>query len=104
MYDLYDVEYGIYNHLVPQDPPRKFASVELHPDEDVCKISPIYGRMEEYHTAGVYEILKISFFEMMQRPRYEVEQILAFCRKQSKEMAKATAGATRDLDKMLKGG
>ncbi len=80
-----------------------FASVLLHPAEQLSYNSPRKQRFIRYRAAGVQKHTGLTFDEFLHRPPYMVEEMLEFCQEaENADIKSATSGlqALGDLDKI----
>lgn len=75
MQDLYETEYGIYNHLGSSGM-RPLSSVAMFPSEDVNTNSRLEEMMRTYLKKGIYESYGLSFIEFMDLPIDIVEMLI----------------------------
>lgn len=86
MTEMYDIKFGIYNHIANKHP---LGSVLLHKAEDTSTRSLTYSVIDKYRKFDVYSVYRISLVEFLSLPPDIVKKILEDCeevpRKQAKE-------------------
>ncbi len=73
MVDLYETEFGIYNHLAKDKSP--LASVLHHDCEEVWMNSPARELIEEFAVYNIGELFNITLTEYLLLPRPYVQLI-----------------------------
>ena len=79
MGELYETNYGIYNHLKVSKS-RPLASVAMHPGEDQVHLPRLRNNMMHYVKKGIKEIYGITFLEFMALPPYIIDEMMEFCK------------------------
>lgn len=74
MQDLYETEYGIYNHL-SQSKKKPLASVAMFASEDINDGSLLEEVIRTYHYRKIYDIFHISLIEFLELP-FDIVQML----------------------------
>ena len=77
--DLYDKEYGIFDHS-DKTSQRPLSSVALHPPEIINDDSILVEAMRLYASRSVYEYFRISFTDFMELPRDVAQLMLKVCK------------------------
>lgn len=67
MMDLYETEFGIYDHVTP-GPKHPFASVLHHPKEEYYYNSPLKEVIEEFGVYNLGELYNLSLTEYLRLP------------------------------------
>jgi hypothetical protein len=65
--DLYETEYGIYDHLTPYNN-RPLASVALHPAEDINDGSLLEEAIRSYLNKNIKDLYGLSMTEFFDLP------------------------------------
>ena len=76
--EAYDIDYGICNH---DDRDNPLSLVSMHRAEDSFSNGRFEMLAERYRVRKVFEHYGISFFDLLERPRYIVESILGLSRR-----------------------
>lgn len=97
MSDLYETNYGIYDHVRPTVP-RPLASVAMHPAEDINEGSLLEAAIRTFIELDIGNQAKISFLEYLELPRDIALMVLEACRAKSKK----TDSTISNIEKHLK--
>ncbi len=76
--EAYDIDYGICNHDPGGNP---LSLVSMHKAEDSFSNGRFEMLAERYRVRKVFEHYGVSFFDLLQQPRYIVESILGLSRR-----------------------
>lgn len=100
MFDLYETNFGIFNHLDKRATTRRpIASVAMHPSEDFTDESRLRACLRDFIRLQVGKHMNMSFTEFVELPSDIVYLVLEECKSvQSKENAIAT-----EVEAKLKG-
>jgi hypothetical protein len=74
MQDMYDVEYGIYNHL--NNNHRPLSSVGMHPAEEVNEGSLLEEVIRTYISRDIGETYKLNLLEFLELPIDIIDMLL----------------------------
>lgn len=74
MSDMFDMRYGIYNHIKDKHP---LSTVMLHQRDDFITESLLFKTIEKYRKYKIADMYNISLHEFMDLPPYVVEFILS---------------------------
>lgn len=97
MQDLYETEYGIYDHL-NNTIPRPLSSVALHPSEDFNNYSLLKTAIESFVDRNILDATGLNLVEFLELPMDVVAMISEACdgkarrSSQALDMAKAASG------------
>lgn len=96
MQDLYETQYGIYNHL-SKDRNRPLASVAFHDVEDINEGSLLEEAIRTYTLRGIGEHTRLSLVEFLELPSDVVAMIVKICDEIAKKKEKTMEEVERDL-------
>lgn len=100
MYDLYETNFNIFNHLDKRNTARRpLAAVAMHPGEDFTDESRLKVCLRDFIRLQVGKHMNMSFTDFVELPSDVVYLILEECKSvQAKENAIAS-----DVEAKLKG-
>jgi len=100
MYDVYETNFGIFNHFDKRVTARRpIAAVAMHPGEDFTDESRLRSCLRDFIKLQVGKHMNMSFTDFVELPSDVVYLILEECKSiQSKESAIAS-----DVEAKLKG-
>lgn len=96
--DLYDTEYGIYNHL-NRSRKRPLASVAMHEAEDINTGSLLEEVLRIYTQKNIKDIFNLSLLEYLDLPRDIIQMLNTIA---DETMAKRHS-TVDDIEKSIKG-
>lgn len=97
--DLYETEYGIYNHFSKNKSP--FASVRMNAGEDINDGSLLEEVIRTYSHKRIHDIFRISLIEFMELPMDIVQMLFLIA---DEEMSKKTSEISKIQDDFEKHG
>lgn len=95
--DLYEKQYGIYNHLDPSNKSRPLSSVAMHACEDVNNGSLLEEAVKTYVVRGIKDLYGLNLIEFLELPLDIVELLFEIS---GQELAKKSATLS-DVEKQF---
>ena len=98
MSDVYETEYGIFNHFSPIAAHRPLASVALHACEDLNTGSLLERTIRMYAKKGIKETFGLNLEEFLRLPMDIAELLIAI----SDEERSAKSQGIHEIEQSLK--
>ena len=100
MYQIYETEFGIFNHI--QTTNRPLASVAFMDIENTIDGSPFESISRTYVTKQINKLFGISLLELLNLPRDTVESIINIATEEQKRVQPALDQLNNELGKLGK--
>jgi len=76
LYDLYETEFGICNHINGSTKSRPLASVALHPSENINDGGLLEEAVRTYTSRGIKDIYGLTLIDFLELPRDIIEMLV----------------------------
>lgn len=96
MRDLYETEFGLFDHLAPH-PRRPLAAVAMHPQEDVNTNSTLEQVCKLYIRHRIYEMFHLDLLQFLDLPADFVEMLIGIAKEQTKQQNKAMTEVEKSM-------
>jgi hypothetical protein len=98
MFDLYESNYGIYNHLQPAILKNKpLASVAMHPGEDFTEGSALTDAVRVYIENNIGDYTKMSLVDFLELTSDVASIIVDQCQAASKRKSAIASQVEKDM-------
>jgi hypothetical protein len=98
MKDLYETEYGIYDHLSGSKN-RPLASVAMHDMEDINDGSLLEEAANKYISKGIYDAFHLTLLEFLELPIDVIELLFSICDSEQSKKSKAISDISKEFRK-----
>lgn len=98
MYQIYETEFGIFNHIKTTN--RPLASVAFMDIENTIDGSPLESISRTYVTKGMNKLFGLSLLELINLPRDIVESLINIATEEQKKVQPALDQINAELGKM----
>jgi hypothetical protein len=101
MFDLYESNYGIYNHLRPAIQKNKpLASVAMHPGEDFTEGSNLADAVKVYIENNIGDYTKLSLVDFLELTSDVASIIVDQCQEASKRKSNIAKQIEKDMNNL----
>ena len=100
MYQIYETEFGVFDHINIKN--RPLASVAFMDIEDSLDGSPMDSIARTYTSKGIYKLLGINFLDFINLPRDIVELLINVATEEQKKVQPTLDQLNSDLGKLGK--
>jgi hypothetical protein len=97
MSDMYDMEYGLYNHTLNRDNP--IATVSFFDSENTIDESPLEESIRRYIDNSLGSMYKISLIDYFNLPRHYIELMIQLALEESSKGNNALDDIKKELEK-----
>jgi hypothetical protein len=96
MRDLYETEYGLFNHLAPHAQ-RPLAAVALHKQEDLNTNSSLEYACRLYVKHRIYDVFHLNVLQFLDLPPDVIEMLIVIAKEQTVSHNKAMAQVEKEM-------
>jgi len=96
MQDLYETEYGIYNHLSNANK-KPLASVSMHSSEDINTGSLLEEAIRTYTVRGIKDLYGLNVLEFLELPIDVIEMMFEISEEEQARKAKGLANVEAEF-------
>lgn len=98
LYDLYETEYGIYDHI-NHITNRPLASVAIHPGEDYCSNSLLEDTLRRYIDYDIQSTYGLNIVEFLELPKDIIESMIKIANEKHSKRGNMLSDIEKEFNK-----